>query len=54
MNMLGIDPMFITHKLNIDPRTRLVQQMKRKFLREKNEVIKTKVDTLKETKIVKG
>lgn len=51
--MPGIDPKIIMHKLNIDPKVKLVQQKNIKFLREKNEIIKSQVAMLKEKKIVK-
>lgn len=52
-DMLGIYLGIIMHRLNVDPKARLVKQKKHKFSREKNEVIKAQEATLKEEKIVR-
>ncbi|XP_074305107.1 uncharacterized protein LOC141640045 [Silene latifolia] len=46
-NMIGIDPSVITHRLNIDPGFPPVQQKRRKFAPERNEVINQEVDNLR-------
>lgn len=51
--MPRIDLRIITHRLNVDPKDKLVKHKKRKFSREENEMIKAQVVTLKETKIVR-
>lgn len=52
--MLDIDLMIITHKLNVNLKGQIYPKKKKIILqREKNEVIKTQVATLKETKIVR-
>lgn len=48
-----IDLKIITHKLNINPKAKPMQQKNRKLSREQNEVIKTRVDTLKEMQVVR-
>lgn len=52
-DMPSIDHRIITHKLNVNPKTRLVQQKKIKFTRKKNEVINMQGTMLKEKKIVR-
>ncbi|KAL2248079.1 UNVERIFIED_CONTAM: Retrovirus-related Pol polyprotein from transposon opus [Sesamum indicum] len=42
----GIDPEVIVHRLNVDPMARPVQQRKRSFGSDKNEVIRQEVDKL--------
>lgn len=39
-DMSGFDPLFMTHKLNVNPERRLVKQKKRKFAPERQEAIK--------------
>ncbi|XP_074278457.1 uncharacterized protein LOC141602048 [Silene latifolia] len=45
-DMIGIDPSVITHRLNVDPGFPPVQQKRRKFAPERNEVINQEVDNL--------
>ncbi|XP_074300827.1 uncharacterized protein LOC141632151 [Silene latifolia] len=45
-DMIGIDPSVITHWLNVDPNFPPVQQKRRKFAPERNEVINQEVDNL--------
>ncbi|KAI3696981.1 hypothetical protein L6452_29656 [Arctium lappa] len=47
--MVGIDPSIISHKLNIDPSFKPVQQKRRKFAPERNKVINDEVDNLLKT-----
>ncbi|KAL2226893.1 UNVERIFIED_CONTAM: Retrovirus-related Pol polyprotein from transposon [Sesamum indicum] len=42
----GIDPKVIVHRLNVDPAMRPVQQKKRSFGSDKNEIIRKEVDKL--------
>ncbi|KAL2252699.1 UNVERIFIED_CONTAM: hypothetical protein Sindi_0064600 [Sesamum indicum] len=42
----GIDPEIIVHRLNVDPAARPVQQRKRSFGSDKNEIIRQEVDKL--------
>lgn len=51
-DMTRISPKVITYKLNVNPYKKLVQWRKRKFPREKNQVIWAKVRLLKEVGIV--
>ncbi len=44
--MPGIDPLIISHKLNVDPSLRLVKQKRRVFAPERNNVIMEEVDKL--------
>ncbi|KAI3746808.1 hypothetical protein L6452_09249 [Arctium lappa] len=48
-DMVGIDPSIISHKLNIDPSFKPVQQKRRKFAPERNKVINDEVDNLLKT-----
>ena len=43
----------ITHRLNIDPKVRLVRQKKRSFTPERQKVINEEVDKLLETGFIK-
>ncbi|XP_074300236.1 uncharacterized protein LOC141631470 [Silene latifolia] len=45
-DMIGIDPSVITHKLSVDPSYKPVQQKRRKFASERNQVINQEVDNL--------
>ncbi|XP_074298696.1 uncharacterized protein LOC141629620 [Silene latifolia] len=45
-DMIGIDPGVITHKLSVDPSYKLVQQKRRKFASERDQVINQEVDNL--------
>ncbi|KAI3667466.1 hypothetical protein L6452_42524 [Arctium lappa] len=47
--MVGIDPSIISHKLNIDPSFKPVQQKRRKFGPERNKVMNDEVDNLLKT-----
>ncbi|XP_074298915.1 uncharacterized protein LOC141629892 [Silene latifolia] len=44
--MVGIDPSVISHKLSVNPGCTPVQQKRRKFAAERNEVINKEVDSL--------
>ena len=46
INMPGIPPEVITHRLNIDPKIKPVRQKKRPFASERQKVIDEKVDKL--------
>ncbi|KAI3747104.1 hypothetical protein L6452_09549 [Arctium lappa] len=48
-DMVGIDPSIISHKLNIDPSFKPIQQKRRKFAPERNKVINDEVDNLLKT-----
>ncbi|KAI3758462.1 hypothetical protein L6452_06025 [Arctium lappa] len=48
-DMVGIDPSIISHKLNIDPSFKPVQQKRRKFVPERNKIINDEVDNLLKT-----
>ncbi|KAI3719985.1 hypothetical protein L6452_20892 [Arctium lappa] len=48
-DMVGIDPSIISHKLNVDPSFKPVQQKRRKFAPERNKVINDEVDNLLKT-----
>ncbi|XP_074265474.1 uncharacterized protein LOC141587908 [Silene latifolia] len=45
-DMVGIDPSVISHKLSVNPSCTPVQQNRRKFAAERNEVINKEVDSL--------
>ncbi|XP_074289290.1 uncharacterized protein LOC141614446 [Silene latifolia] len=45
-DMIGIDPSVITHKLSMDPSYKPVQQKRRKFASERNQVISQEVNNL--------
>ncbi|XP_074287811.1 uncharacterized protein LOC141612962 [Silene latifolia] len=45
-DMVGIDPSVISHKLSVNPSCTPVQQKRRKFAAERNEVINKEVDSL--------
>lgn len=44
---MGIKPEIIVQDLNVDHTRKLVQQRKRRFVREKSYIIKSKLDSLK-------
>ena len=44
--MPGIDPLIISHKLNVDPSLRPVKQKRRVFAPERNNAIMEEVDKL--------
>ncbi|KAL2230939.1 UNVERIFIED_CONTAM: Retrovirus-related Pol polyprotein from transposon [Sesamum indicum] len=46
LDFTGINPEVIVHRLNVDPMARPIQQRKRSFGSDKNEVIKQEVDKL--------
>jgi hypothetical protein len=46
--MLGIDPLVIVHKLNVDPNHRPVKQCRRTFAPEQSQAIAEKVQKLLE------
>ncbi|XP_074328121.1 uncharacterized protein LOC141666034 [Apium graveolens] len=48
VDMPGIDPELITHKLNVDPNRKSVKQKKRSFAPERQEAIKQEVEKLLE------
>ena len=45
-NMIGIDPSVITHKLQVDPECIPIQQKRRKFTPERNQIINDEVQKL--------
>nr|XP_017233146.1 PREDICTED: uncharacterized protein LOC108207198 [Daucus carota subsp. sativus] len=47
-DMPGIDPLFMTHKLNVNPERKPIKQKKRNFVPERQEAIKQEVDKLLE------
>ncbi|CAH9122596.1 unnamed protein product [Cuscuta epithymum] len=47
--MTGIDPQVITHKLNVNPAHKPVKQKRRRFARERNDIINQEVETLLRT-----
>ncbi|XP_063942647.1 uncharacterized protein LOC135150314 [Daucus carota subsp. sativus] len=47
-DMPGIDPSFMTHKLNVNPDRKPIKQKKRNFAPERQEAIKQEVDKLLE------
>lgn len=44
VDMSGIDPKVITHKLSVDPLAKLVRQKKRTFVANRNQGIAEEVD----------
>jgi hypothetical protein len=44
--MLGIDPLVIVHKLNVDPNYRHVKQRRRTFAAERNQAVAEEVEKL--------
>ncbi|KAJ9547211.1 hypothetical protein OSB04_019754, partial [Centaurea solstitialis] len=48
-DMVGIDPNIISHKLNVDPTFKPINQKRRKFAPEGNKVINDEVDNLLKT-----
>ena len=48
-DMVGIDPIVISHKLNIDPTFKPIKEKRRKFTPERNKVINNEVDNLLKT-----
>ena len=52
--VLGIDPKFIIHKLNINPSFPPKKQKPRRSAREHAEAVKSEVQRLKEVGVVKG
>ena len=47
-DMLGIDPLFMTHKLNVNPERKPIKQKKMNFDPERQEAINREVDKLLE------
>ncbi|CAH9054188.1 unnamed protein product [Cuscuta epithymum] len=47
--MTGIDPKIITHKLNVNPSYKPVRQRRRRFARERNDIINQEVEALLQT-----
>ena len=48
VDMPGIDPQLITHKLNVDPMRKNIKQKKRSYALERQEAIKQEVEKLLE------
>ena len=51
--MLGVDPEFIVHKLNVDPLFSPKKQKPRRSAKEHVEAVKQKVKRLKEAGVIK-
>lgn len=52
-DVIGVDSTIITHKLSIDDLIKSIQQKKRKFAPEKQQVIKEEVNKLLSTRLIK-
>lgn len=51
--MSGVDPNFITHKLNVDPLFPSKKQKLRKSAKQPVEVVKEKMEKLKQARAIK-
>lgn len=51
--MSGVDPNFITHKLNVDPLFPSKKQKLRKSAKQRVEVVKEKMEKLKQARAIK-
>jgi hypothetical protein len=52
-DMLGIDPLIIVHKLNVDPNHWHVKQIRRAFTTEQNQAIAEEVENLLKARFIR-